>query len=39
MVKWDKKVWDTLGMDQLADGEGFRFRITQKGAEREEVVA
>jgi len=31
MAKWDKKVWDTLGMDQIAEGEGFKFRITQKG--------
>ena len=39
MLKWDKKVWSTLGLDQLKQGEGFRFRITERGAERVELQA
>jgi len=30
-----RSVWKTIGLDPLKEGEGFRFRITEKGAERE----
>ena len=39
MLKWDKKVWSVLGLDPLGQGEGFRFRITERGAERVELQA
>lgn len=35
MVRWDKKVWKTLGLDPLEQGEGFRFRVTERGFERD----
>ena len=39
MVVWDKKVWSTLGLDALEQGEGFRFRITERESERVELQA
>ena len=50
MVRWEKIVWEAvmsnfvgaLESEHLAEGEGFTFRITERGMEREgtkELVA
>lgn len=50
MVRWDERVWEAVMADfvgalpdeHLAEGEGFIFRITERGAENErskELVA
>ena len=31
MLRWDKKVWSTLGLEPLKQGEGFNFSIVERG--------
>jgi hypothetical protein len=31
MLVWDGKVWETLGLDELEEGEGFNFSIVEGG--------
>lgn len=30
MLTWDRKVWETLGLDELEQGEGFVFNIVER---------
>ena len=30
MVRWDGKVWETLQLDELQEGEGFIFNVVKK---------
>jgi len=31
VLVWDRKVWETLGLDELEQGEGFNFSIVERG--------
>ena len=36
---WSEKIWETMGMDPLEEGQGFVFNIVERGLEHAELQA